>query len=779
MDEHIQSLDGQWRLYLAENRSCASFTDAVRQESDLKTRGLSPIPGSVPGNFELDMQRAGLIEDPFWGMNPAKVQELENRHLWYARSFDYAGDAPDQAILRFEGIDTFADIYLNGLHIGAAENMFVRHEYKAEGIRSGVNELLVHIRPACIEARKYPFDLDVNVHQPHNAASLSIRKAAHSFGWDIMPRFVSAGLWRGVFLYEQKRDYIRGLYLHTASADEKRAEIIGTFDIEMSGDLSQDYALIVEGECGDSRFAYRAERLWHDQGAFRFGIDAPRLWWPRDMGQQALYAVKATLLYKGAEVDSYAFQLGVRTVRLERTDLTDKDGSGKFLFYVNDEPVFIRGTNWVPLDAFHSRDAERLPRALELLLESNCNGVRCWGGNVYEDHAFFDFCDRHGILVWQDFAMGCAAYPQDDAFAARLKAEAESVVRKLRQHPSLMLWAGDNECDQFNAYLVGAPKNPDGNRLTRVVLPEVLSRLDPWRPYLPSSPYISSAAYAAGDSNLLPENHLWGPRDYFKSDFYKNTYAHFASETGYHGCPAPASLRRFLSAEKLWPWQGNKEWLAHATCMEPDPTPASTYAYRIPLMANQVKVLFGEEPDALSRFALMSQLSQAEADKYLIEHFRSEKWRRTGIIWWNLIDGWPQFSDAVVDYYYTKKAAFGFIRRSQEPVCLMIREPEEGMLSLAGANEYLCDKAVRYTVTELSAHRVVLQGEALLKANQTVTVAEFPYEDAHRFYLIEWECDGKQYKNHYAAGAVPYDFERYLEHLKEGGLLSLEGFGEA
>ena len=150
-----------------------------------------------------------------------------------------------------------------------------------------------------------------------------------------------------------------------------------------------------------------------------------------------------------------------------------------------------------------------------------------------------------------------------------------------------------------------------------------------YREYLPSSPYISKAAYETENDNCRPENHLWGPRDYFKGNYYVNSTAHFASETGYHGCPSPESLKKFINA----------------------------------LMANQIKVLFGEEFNDLETFSLASQLSQAEAVKFFIERFRSQKWRRTGLIWWNLIDGWPQISDAVVDYYYNKKIAYSFIKR--------------------------------------------------------------------------------------------------------------------
>ena len=768
-------LNGKWNLYIVENRLCKNFADSVCCETDIKAHGFSAIEGSVPGNFELDMYNAGLIGDPFYADNPHKIQELENRHLWYATEFDFEGNS-DSAYLRFEGIDTFASVYLNGELVGNADNMFIAHEFKVGNINSGKNELLVHIKPTVIEARKYEYQMDVFTHLRYNAGSLGVRKPAHMFGWDIFPRFVSGGMWRDVWLVEKKADYIKDFYLQTTKLSGNIAELSACYSVTLSEDFMRDYSLTVEGICGESKFVHTLPVLWSHSGNITFSIENPILWWPRDMGEQNLYEVKVTLAFKGDIIDTKEFVFGIRTIKLNRTDVTDKDGNGEFCFVVNGEKLFIRGTNWVPMDAFHSRDAERLNKALGLLKDINCNMVRCWGGNVYEDHPFFDFCDKNGILVWQDFGMGCATYPQDDDFAARFKYEVEQVVAKLRRHTSLAIWAGDNECDvAWGFWSEGPNRNPNGNRLTRKIIPEVLSRFDPWREFLPSSPYVSEAAYATGDENSLPENHLWGPRDYFKSDFYTKSPAHFASETGYHGCPSPESVKKFISPEKLWPWQNNVEWQMHATCMElGDDVP---YAFRNTLMANQINVLFGFEPKSLEEFALASQLSEAEADKFFIERFRWGKWRRTGLIWWNLIDGWPQFSDSVVDYYYVKKAAYNFIKRSQQPICLMFTEAENGVHKLVAANEFLSEKEISYKVTDITEQKAVCEGSIKLTPNGLDIIDKIPFDNKkNHFYFIEWEIDGNIFKNHYMSGTVPYDYKTYIECLKECDLLQTEGF---
>ena len=776
LTEHI--LNKNWRLYISENRLCKDFAEEIRDELSLKSHGISAIPAAVPGNFELDMQKAGLIEDPFYGKNPLDIQKYENRHLWYAVRFDYTGDKPENAYLIFDGIDTFSDIYLNGNIIGSTDNMFIAYEFAAKGIKNGSNELLVHIKPTVIEARRLNFDMDVLTHQKYNAAALSVRKAAHSFGWDIMPRFVSGGLWRNCRLEEKKADYIEDIYLSTAEISDNKAYICGNFSTVIGGDYSTEYSLDIKGECKESKFSVYFDKLWHNKGALTFTVESPLLWWARDMGEQNLYRVTA-ILYHGKEiVDTTEFNFGIRTVRLVKSDTTDNSGNGEFCFYVNGVRTYIRGTNWVPLDAFHSRDGERLKKALDIMLDINCNAVRCWGGSVYEDHEFFDFCDKNGILVWQDFAMGCATYPQNREFLEKMRVETEFIVKKLRKHTSLALWAGDNECDEAAAYWLdkSLSRDPNKNRITREAIPEVLKRLDPYREYLPSSPYVSERAWLNDNRNGLPENHLWGPRDYFKGEFYTGASPHFASEIGYHGCPSAESLKRFISPEKLWPWQDNDEWRVHSSSMETDT--CGPYDYRIPLMAGQVKTLFGRDFDDLETFSLASQLSQAEADKFFIERFRSQKWRRTGLIWWNLIDGWPQLSDAVVDYYYNKKIAYEYIKNSQQAICLMLTEPENNRLELVGANEYRHDVMIDYKVTALSDGEIIICNKTALPANGALNICSVDIVPSKfEVYLIEWKAeDGTKGKNHYTNFEVPLSFKEYIELMKKSGIIDSKYF---
>ncbi len=785
------------RTGLGHDPVCAAELPASTVPATVE--GCVTVPADVPGNFELDLFRAGLIDDPFFGTNILGLRKLEDRHLFYVTTFDApVGYIPDEeteegrTVLHFEGVDTVFSAYVNGVHIGGGKNMFMAHEFSLPPLKPAGNELLVHIHPTMLDAQN-----DWNYLPPsagafkYHYASLHMRKAPSSFGWDILCRSVSGGIWRPVWLeIKQPPPRIEDMFLYTweVDPDNARASLNLYYHFSTEEELCNEYEISVEGICGDSRF-YEKQDVWHTFGNVQIFVSDARLWYPRNAGDPNLYDVTVTLWRRHAAVDKRTLRIGIRTVELDRTSLIDQDGRGEFRFLINHKPVFVMGTNWVPLDAFHSRDAQRLPRALALLDDIGCNAVRCWGGNVYEDDDFFDFCDEKGIMVWQDFAMGCASYPQDEEMKYNLTVEVESVVRKLRHHPSLCLWAGDNECDYFWMMCYPFTRNPGDNALTRTVIPEVLRAEDFTRPYLPSSPYIDGQAFEHR-GNGLSEDHLWGPRDYFKGDYYRTATCHFASETGYHGCPAPSSLAAFLPADELWPIfdRGTEEdpfagtprpsWLAHQTGMELNEH--NTFGYRISLMTAQVRHMFRDVPRDLDTFARMSQMSQAEAMKYFIERFRTAKWDKTGIIWWNLLDGWPQISDAVVGYDFVPKLAYFFIKRAQRPVLVAFSDPVEGsagsQYTLHAINDTAAGLTLTYRVTDaagLPSAEALASAPALMAGTVNVpadgrtaagSVSLSGRED-HVLY-IEWtDSAGRQGASHFIAQPKGLDYAAYAQAL--------------
>ena len=353
--------------------------------------------------------------------------------------------------------------------------------------------------------------------------------------------------------------------------------------------------------------------------------------------------------------------------------------------------------------------------------------------------------------------MACALYPQDARFEKLIRQEVQSVVRKLRQHPSIILWAGDNEVDMI---AVAHGFNPAGNRINREFIPQIIHSNDKYRPYLPSSPYVSDAVYRSSLKNL-PEDHNWGARDYFKSDFYRNNRAHFVSETGYHGCPSLESLKKFLTADCVWPYQNNPQWNLHSS----DQLGSDA---RVMLMHNQVQQLFGQVPTDPESYIFASQASQAEAKKYFIERIRVGRPNKTGIIWWNLLDGWPQMSDAVVDYYYTKKLAYGYIKRSQAPFSIMCDEIADWNIKLFACNDTLQVKSGQVIVLDAQTKQTLFEAEFTAPANSSTCIGRIPaFYSEHKMLLMQWDVDGESGVNHYLCGYPPFDLEWYRKMAEE------------
>lgn len=761
----------KWKAAYAPHKECGDTE--IKCIKDIEKAGFKTIPAEVPGNFEIDLMNAGLLEPIYYSVNTLETQKLENTDIWYYTVFE-TDDA--NIYLHFDGIDTISDIYINGKLVKSTDNMFIGYDVDGE-FNVGLNEVVVHIKPVCIEARKHTVPAE-SMTLKYNYQALYTRKASHMYGWDIMPRIVSAGIWKDIEIRKKKANKINEVFISACKIDYDSNSALMRFYINFDADedFITDYTVKVSGKCKESSF-YTEEKLWHNSYVFNFTVDDCRLWWPKNSGEQNLYDTTVELFYKGELCDTYRLNIGIRTVKLNRTDFTDEDGSGEFCFEINGKKIFVLGTNWVPLDALHSKDAKRLDKALELLDDIGCNMVRCWGGNVYESDEFFDFCDRKGIMVWQDFAMACAIYPQEEKFMHMIENEAVYQVKRLRNHSSLVLWAGDNEVDDaYTGGWYGVRRDPNNNIITRNVIKGVLENHDLSRPYLPSSPFMSKAAYK--NRLILPEDHLWGPRDYFKGDYYRNTKCHFASETGYHGFPSPKSLKEFLkNPERVFDEEfiPTDEYLIHAAGVETDSN--SPYAYRIKLAYDQVVTLFGQGETNFDDFVRQSQISQAEAKKYFIERFRLSKWRRTGIIWWNLLDGWPQVSDAVVDYYFTKKLAYHYIKRSQNPICFMFDEPKDNILELYGVNDLPEDAYAEYTVTNITEDKEVLHGEILLKADVSSKIGSISIKDGEQcFYLIKWIVNGKEYKNHYYTNIINIDYNRYMEEMKKCRFDEFEGF---
>ena len=725
---------------------------------------LAPITldATVPGMAQLELSKHGIIpKDLYMGNNITETEKYEDWEWWYEREFEAPKDH-ENAYLVFRGVDCYAEYFLNGEKIGESANMFIPFEFHvANLLKEGGNTVKVHLRSPKQVAHYEKFDL--NCLANHGAFTykgpemLYARRAAHTYGWDIMPRAITCGLWRDVQLEIRDKIYFEQTFIDTRDPSQI------TFNYDTVSALSnfQNVDIEVEMTCGDSRYYGRRNDIPYKAGRLYLPLTSqPRLWWPYGYGEANLYNVVARIYSNGELVHEKHSRFGFRTVVLDRTDTTNGK-NGKFRFLINGVEIMAKGSNWVPMDAFHCRDKERYAKAFELVKDIGCNILRAWGGNVYEDHEFFDFCDENGIMVWQDFSMACFNYPCDEKMEEAIREEATSIIREYRHHPSIILWSGDNEVDQSVHRKKHYVLPTSTNTLTRKVLPEVIERNDIGRPYLASSPFISDEALLDPTSDPSAEEHLWGSRDYFKSYEYRSCVAHFISECGYHGCPDPESIKQFITPEKVWPYFNNDEWILHSSDQDGQEK-------RVMLMHKQVLQLFGEVPDNLEDYAIASQISQAEAFKYLIERMRVGRPQKSGIIWWNLLDGWPQMSDAVVDYYYRKKLAYDYIKRSQAPFAIIADELAKWNQRIYACNDTLEVKRGHLRIFDIDTNETLADIDFTARANTSTEIAALPiFYSEKRFLVFEWTVDGKTDYNHYLCGYPAFSLAKYRDWLRK------------
>ncbi len=762
------SLDGEWTLdYWQQGRT------PVRGPQQMDGIAFLSVPATVPGNVELDLQRAGLVEAPEIDSNVYLLEPWETFQWRYSRRFPSPVlDSGERAELHFEGIDCFSDIWLNGQRIGGTDNMLIPYAFDVTDFLAPAgaeNRLEVYLRSSVIEGRaQVTPSLSRNSPSPE---SVYVRRAPHTYGWDIMPRLVSAGLWRGVSLVVRQKAWIRDCYWYVERIDPLSTDARVYLDYTLSlppdfvtGSLKASWRVSLDGRtAAEGTFIPDAHA-----GRVQIPVPQARLWWPRGYGEQPLYDVCLSLTdADGKPLDTQHRRLGIRTVALDRTEIHTADRPGRFCFLVNGERIFIKGANWTPLDAFHSRDPQHLERAFAVALDLNCNMLRCWGGNVYEDHPFYDLCDEHGILVWQDFSFGCNEYPQDPAFQQAVGEEVRQIVRKLRSHPSIILWSGNNENDASTRWSMASFRaDPNRDIVSRVTIPGALFECDPTRPYLPSSPYYSPEVVALGfDQHALPEDHLWGPRGYYKDPFYKEATCLFASETGYHGMPCRESLEEMFSPDNVYPWSDTSAHVWKDAWLTKSVRESPAYGYvpkRNNLMINQVNILFGEVPDDLDRFIEASQTVQAEALKYFIERFRIAKFApRTGILWWNIRDGWPIISDAVVDWYDRPKKACAYIRNAQKDVCAMIGDAEGKGHPLVVANDTREAVSGTVSVTDAASGKRIYSGRYEVAPNARTEVARLRRPSGQGVWVIRYSAPGGEQVNHYLYGEPPFDLDAY------------------
>ncbi len=778
----VISLNGEWTLNYWEQPP-----KAVNSPDEMSGVNFKTIKATVPGNTQLDLYKAGIVPDPYIGSNVFDLRKWEGYQWCYSRTFTVPVLSEGQsARLHFGGIDCYAEIFINGKHVGSTANAMIDHYLDVtDEVRQGAaNELKVIIRSTVLEKQNEVVGTFGIACYPSSETWLS-RVPPHSVGWDIVPRLIGIGLWRDVELEILDPTHFTDIHHYVTRIDASQHTAMLMSDVQMCIPhrlLDNSRAAVTVSLNGEVKGRQEMEVT---SSVLRFAINVPdaQLWWPLGYGEHPLYDVKVTVTdFNGNLLAEDTKKIGLRMVKVDRNEINTEENPGKFRFIINGEPIYMRGTNWIPLDAFHSRDKEKYEQAIAEAVDLGVNMIRCWGGNVYEDTRFFELCDENGIMVWQDFAMACTFYSQRESFARAIEEEVTSVVLKLRNHCSLALWCGNNEDDMYHRLVHGDLRyDPNDDRISRHVIPRVLYEFDFTRPYLPSSPYYSRETVARGGADKYkPEEHLWWV-GYHKDDFYTGSPAEFVSEVGMRSFPNVESIKRMMPRESWNPrdkdgtwnkdWEGKttrdfKSWIGNYT-YQPD---------YMTLHVNQIKLMFGEEPKTLEDLVFASQATQAEAFKYWIEMWRSRKWvNKTGLLWWNMREGWPNISTGLVDYYGTKKLGYKYVQNSHKDVCVMVSDVvRKGSLALVAVNDTSLPVSGNITITDVESGRKVYDGKYDVPANGRTDLGDLPSQDGMGVLKISYTVGDKKQENHYLYGTAPYNLAKYKELMRKSALFEIK-----
>lgn len=634
----------------------------------------------VPGTVQQDLLRHKLLPDPFYGMNEEKVQWVEDRDWEYRTAFSLSKKdlQRDAAELVFEGLDTYAEVYVNDALVLEAENMFVGYRVDVKNhLCAGENALRIVFRSPinAMMPKRNAAGFDYPADNDHRAEKLSIytRKAPYSYGWDWGIRMVTAGVWRPVSLRLGDVARIDDLHIRQESLTKQRAKL--SCAVRVRNFSQEEQGVTIRLSCplssgGEIKMCF-PEKLPAGESVVELplAIANPQLWMPNGWGEPHLYNIKAELIAENDKVvDARQERIGLRTLRV----VTEKDKQGEsFYFEVNGIPMFAKGANYIPQDALlPAVDEARYRRLFADIKAANMNMIRVWGGGTYESDLFYDLADENGILVWQDFMFACTTYPHDAEFKEQVRAEAKYNIERLRNHPSLALWCGNNEIAEGLKYWgwngkyspeVFADMKQGYNEIFCQLLPEAVVQYDPERFYMHSSPMVANwgrpATWGTGDS------HNWGVW-YGQKPFecLDHDLPRFMSEFGFQAFPEMKTIAAFASEDQ--------------------------YALESEVMTAHQKSSIGNDlilrymqrdyrvPESFEDFVYVGLVMQGEGMRRGFEAHRRNRPYCMGTLYWQLNDSWPVVSWSSIDYYGNWKALHYEAQRAFAPLAVSVFEED-------------------------------------------------------------------------------------------------------
>ena len=678
------SLNGTWQvqatdLAVAGEDGCAQLAPDAGEW----------LPAEVPGEIHLDLMRAGKMQAPEISDNARGCRWPEGHAWWFTTTFELSDEfvRHERQRLVFDAIDLCAQVFLNGRQVGTSCNGYVPAVLDVrDAVRAGANELVVRVTSGMELLPDEEGGIFSGIYEGRNTrARRHLRKPQYTFGWDWTDPLPNIGIWRPVHLEGRSGAVIDGLRLDTVmQGDQVRLEGQAVLE-NLHPSTARSCVLEISVAPPEGETIVQRHELPLPPGLsdtpLSIPIPAPKLWWPNGMGDQPLYQVTGRVLIDDEECDRTTYAVGLRTIEIDCSALPDGE---RFDIKVNGEAVFCRGANWGPPDMIPARvTPERYATLVAEAKDAHFTMFRVNGVGIYDDDAFFDACDRAGILIWQDFMFACAEYPDyEDQFRAAVKAEATAVIRRLRHHASLAVWCGCNEC-QDGMYkrrvLHAGPVEKDyygwddraGTILYDEVLPDLCERLDPHRPYRHSSPY--GGPFPNSETHGMC--HWW--RSFFMSDdvnrrirpeVFEECRARFVAEYGIIGPCHADSIRDYLKPGELS--RGSPAWDLHTNTFERGTLPeAIRYHYT--------------DPQGLSteEFSLYGQLYQGLMHEHAMCSLRFRKCDRrapcSGALVWSYGDCWGETGWSIIDHYLRRKASYYFLRRACSPVKVIVRPQGE------------------------------------------------------------------------------------------------------
>ena len=651
-------LDDGWMLASAKDVPGVDVCDP-----GLSLNAWTPV--NVPTTAQAALVEQGTITEPWKDRNAKLFERYEGDVWWYRREFELEKTDAARYELALEGVSIFGTIWLNGSLVGHTRNAHHEHVFDVTRFvkRDGVNVLAVECSLKLDEVGK---GLRDDITATGDKRRSYVRSCQMSFGWDFAPRLLLAGLWRPVSILCHNAISVNDVHVRTDSIENGTARLaIGTTlrfnspvsspaEVRLSIHEDPDEQPVWESViaiAGEAEHTTIAE------------IASAKLWYPHPYGEPFLYTLKVYVDHDGTDGEAETIRFGVRTIELKQDD--------QFTFCINGVYVFARGANWVPSDSLTlDASSEQYRHLLILAHEAHFNMLRVWGGGIYEPELFYELCDELGIMIWQDFMYACGMYPDDDhAFMESAEAEAVAEVKRLRNHPSVVLWCGNNECHE--AWYLGdwpqiAPRHM-GERLYEKVLPETVDALSPDTPYWPGSPYGGPTTR----SRTVGDFHDWYSLPNWRT--YEQNAPRFSSEYGFRAAPQRETFDTMISKEWQWDEHGpqNNVW---------------EYHHGVCGWTSAVLPEFGA-PKTLDEYIMLTQETQATLMRHAVEVYRRRMFETSGSLIWQYNEPWPAMTFSMVDYYGRPKASYYWVKNAHKPVACLFRE-KDGVVSFWGVNDY-------------------------------------------------------------------------------------------